>query len=108
MEFIIGLTSPVIAFCPMDGAVHLVDQVKQAPYIIPKTIMAALVISFVTSIAFTLAMLYCVSDFDAVLSTPSGFPLFEIWSQATSTNVIGKRSSHVSDPATSPENNSLY
>jgi choline transport protein len=88
MQFLIALTAPVIAFCPIDGAIHLVEQVKDARKVVPRTIMAALTISFATSIVFILAMLYCISDFDAVLGSPSGFPLFEVWSQATSTTTV--------------------
>lgn len=32
-------------------------------------------------------MLYCISDIDAVLSNPAGFPLMPIWEQATGSNI---------------------
>lgn len=88
MQFLIALTAPVVAFCPIDGAIHLVEEVKNAGKVVPRTILTALTISFVTSLAFILAMLYCISDFDAVLASPSGFPLFELWSQASSTTTV--------------------
>ncbi|EXJ66475.1 uncharacterized protein A1O5_10627 [Cladophialophora psammophila CBS 110553] len=83
VDFLIALASPVVAFCPLDGAVHLVEEVKQAPKVVPRTILAALSTSFLTSIVFTLSALYSISDFDSVLSTPSGFLLWEVWAQAT-------------------------
>ncbi|KAF7555468.1 hypothetical protein G7Z17_g2147 [Cylindrodendrum hubeiense] len=88
VQFLIALAAPVVAFCPLDGAIHLVEEVKNAEKVVPRTILSALAISFGTSLVFILAMLYCISDFDAVLASPSGFPLFELWSQATSTTTI--------------------
>ncbi|VUC36286.1 unnamed protein product [Clonostachys rosea] len=88
LQFLIALTAPVIAFSPMDGAVHLVDEVKNARTVVPRTILTALAISVLTSLGFLLSMMYCVTDFEAVLASPSGFPLFEIWSQATSTSAV--------------------
>ncbi|KAM6527597.1 hypothetical protein FALCPG4_008653 [Fusarium falciforme] len=88
VQFLIVLSAPAVAFCPIDGAVHLVEEVKNATKIVPLTMMISLIISFVTSLAFTLACLYCVVDFDALFITPSHFPLYEIWAQATATTVV--------------------
>ncbi|PTU21449.1 hypothetical protein P175DRAFT_0476570 [Aspergillus ochraceoroseus IBT 24754] len=86
VEFLIALTAPIIVFCPINGCVHLVDEVINAPVVVPKTILSALVISFVTTFAFALSMLYCLTDMGAVLSNANGLPLFEIWLQATRSN----------------------
>lgn len=79
----IGLAGPIIAFMPLDGATHLVAEVKNPASVVPKTIVAALSISFVSSLAFALTVLYSISDVQTALTTPSGFVLFEIWRQAT-------------------------
>lgn len=79
----IGLAGPVIAFMPLDGAAHLVAEVNRPAIIVPKTIMASLVISFLSALVFVLAVLYSVSDVMSVLTSPSGFILFELWRQAT-------------------------
>ena len=83
VQVIIALASPIVSLCPLDGAVHLVEEVKDAPKVVPRTVLAALAIAFVTMLVFVLAMLYSITDFDAVIASPSGFPLFEIWTQAT-------------------------
>jgi choline transport protein len=46
-------------------------------------IMSTIVIGFVTTFPFIVAMFYCISDFDSVLGTPTGVPIYEIWNQAT-------------------------
>lgn len=87
VQFLIALSAPVIAFCPLDGAVHLVEEVRDAPRVVPRTIMAALGISFLTSFAFALSVLYSINDIDSVMASPSGFVLFDIWMQATKQSV---------------------
>lgn len=82
-QFMIGLAGPVIAFMPLDGAAHLVADVNRPAVIVPKTIMASLVISFLSALVFVLAVLYSISDVTSVLTSPSGFVLFELWRQAT-------------------------
>ncbi|RVX75532.1 hypothetical protein B0A52_00885 [Exophiala mesophila] len=82
-QFMIGLAGPVIAFMPLDGAAHLVAEVNRPAIIVPKTIMASLVISFLSALVFVLAVLYSISDVMSVLTSPSGFILFELWRQAT-------------------------
>jgi choline transport protein len=85
-QFLIALSAPAISFAPIDGAIHLTKEVKAPSRAIPQTIVAALAISFVTALVFTLAMLYSISDFDALVQNPSYFVLFDIWQQATSTS----------------------
>lgn len=87
IQFLIGLASPVIAFCPIDGAVHLVETVNHARRVVPRTILAGVCISFLTSLAFLLATLYSIADFEAVVSTPA-FPLFSIWQQVTDSDAV--------------------
>ena len=43
--------------------------------------MCTIIIGFVTGFAFSIAMLYSIQDFDAVLGTPTAEPIYEIWIQ---------------------------
>ncbi|KAK7425609.1 hypothetical protein QQZ08_007932 [Neonectria magnoliae] len=82
LQFIIALSGPTVMFCAIDGAVHLVEDTKRPAKVIPRTILVSLILSFTIAIGFSLAMLYCISDFEAALASPTGFPIFEIWRQA--------------------------
>lgn len=88
VQFIICLSAPVLAFCPVDGAVHLIEEVKNARRVVPKAILASLVISLVTGLVFLLASMYSVSDFEALITSGSGFSLFTIWMQATGSPAV--------------------
>lgn len=86
VAFLISMSAPVISIAPLDGAVHLVNEVKTPAKVVPQTILAALAISFVTTMIFALAMLYSISDFNGLLRT-SYFMPFELWIQATRSDV---------------------
>ena len=71
--FLTGLTNPNYIYSGIDGAIHLAEECKNAATAIPKALMSTILIGFVTSFAFAVAMLYCIADFDAVLGTSTGY-----------------------------------
>jgi choline transport protein len=81
--FLTGLVNPNYMFAGIDGAIHLAEDCINATTAVPHALFATLIIGFVTSFSFGIAMLYGISDFDAVISTVTGVPVFEIWRQAT-------------------------
>lgn len=82
VQFLISLSAPTLMFSPLDGAVHLCQEVRNAPRMVPRVIIITLCISFVTGFSFAIAMFYCTSDFEAALFTRTNFPMYEIWKQA--------------------------
>jgi len=83
VSFLTGLVSPNYMYAGIDGAIHLAEECKQPERVVPRALMSTLIIGFVTSFAFAVAMTYCIADFDAVLGTATGVPVYEIWIQAT-------------------------
>ncbi|OBT56539.1 hypothetical protein VE04_03247 [Pseudogymnoascus sp. 24MN13] len=81
--FLTGLVNPNFMYSGLDGAIHLAEDCINASTAVPQALMATIVIGFVTTFAFVVAMFYCISDFDAVLMTPTAVPIYEIWNQAT-------------------------
>jgi len=67
----------------LDGAIHLAEDCINASTAVPMALVATIVIGFVTTFPFLVAMFYCINDFDAVLGTPTNVPIYEIWHQAT-------------------------
>uniref|UniRef100_A0A0B7KKZ8 Amino acid transporter n=1 Tax=Bionectria ochroleuca TaxID=29856 RepID=A0A0B7KKZ8_BIOOC len=82
LAFLITLSGPTVMYCPIDGVVHLVEDTKRPRTVIPKAILTSLAISFVCATAFGVGTTYCISDFEAALTSRTGFPAFEIWRQA--------------------------
>ena len=58
-------------YAGLDGAIHLAEDCKNAAQAVPRALMSTVAIGFVTSFAFAVSMTYSMSDFDAVLSTPT-------------------------------------
>ena len=86
--FLVGLVNANYIYSGIDGAIHLAEECKNAAKVVPKALMSTIIIGFVTSFAFVVAMLYCMQDFDAVLSTPTGVPIFELWRQASNSHAL--------------------
>jgi choline transport protein len=72
IAFMTGLISPHYMYVGIDGAIHLAEDVKNAAVVVPRALMSTIVIGFVTSIIFTITMVYCTSDLEAVASTVTG------------------------------------
>jgi choline transport protein len=81
--FLTGLVNPNYMFAGIDGAIHLAEDCINAKTAVPHALFATLMIGFFTSFVFAIAMLYSIADYDAVLTTITGVPIFEIWRQAT-------------------------
>lgn len=78
-----GLVNPNFMYSGLDGAIHLAEDCINASTAVPLALVATIVIGFVTTFSFVVAMFYCISDFDLVLGTPTMVPIYEIWHQAT-------------------------
>ncbi|KAJ5280539.1 hypothetical protein N7478_005911 [Penicillium angulare] len=83
VAFLTGLVTPNYMYAGIDGALHLAEECQNASTVVPRALMSTLIIGFVTSFAFMIAMLYCTNDLDAVVASTTGIPIYEMWYQAT-------------------------
>lgn len=106
VAFLTGLVTPNYMYAGIDGALHLAEECIDAATVVPRALMSTLIIGFITSFAFMIAMLYCTSDLDAVVASNTGYvhlflglvmdllqlisscrvPIYEMWRQATRSN----------------------
>ena len=77
------LTDAAFAVGTPDVLSHLAEEIPRPEINIPKAIAAQMVIGFFTAFAYLIAILYSISDLDAVLSGKTTFPVAEIYRQAT-------------------------
>lgn len=63
-------------------------EVKDAPRKVPKAMMTAVALNVVIALGFIIALLFCIRDVEAVITTPTGFPIIEIYRQATSSKTL--------------------
>jgi choline transport protein len=70
--FLTGLVSPNYMYAGIDGAIHLAEECSNAITAVPRALFSTWIIGFLTAFTFVIAMLYSISDLDAVLTTPTG------------------------------------
>jgi amino acid transporter len=61
----------------------MVEEVRDAARVVPRIIVLAISINGVMGFAMLLVMLYCLTNLDMVLSTPTGYPFMAIFLEAT-------------------------
>ncbi|KAJ5836300.1 Amino acid/polyamine transporter I [Penicillium robsamsonii] len=79
MAFIVGLINPNFAFAALDSATHLAEETPDPARNVPKAIIFTVVIGFITSFPFTCMLMYTLTDLTAVINTPTGVPLVELF-----------------------------
>jgi choline transport protein len=72
ISFLTGLVAPNYMYAGLDGAIHLCEECRNPKSVVPKAIVSTLAIGFVTTFVFTVSMVYCIVDFEAVINTPTG------------------------------------
>ena len=77
---------PAFSISGADGCVHMSEEVRNAAWNIPRAFVWTLIINGTMAFAFMVVCLYCITDIDAVLDTPTGFPIIAIFYQATGSN----------------------
>lgn len=79
VAFLTGLVTPNYMYAGIDGALHLAEECKNASTVVPRALMSTLLIGFVSSFTFMVAMLYCTSDLDAVVASATGYVCIPIF-----------------------------
>ncbi|THC97921.1 hypothetical protein EYZ11_002619 [Aspergillus tanneri] len=74
LSFFIGLIGPVFAFAGGDAAVHMAEEISNAPIYVPWSLMLTVLINGSLGFAMLLALLFCLGDIDKALQDPTGLP----------------------------------
>ncbi|KAI9040337.1 choline transport protein [Aspergillus affinis] len=83
LSFFIGLVGCVFAFAGGDAAVHMSEEINNAPVLVPRSIMLSVAINGTLGFSMLIALLFCLGDIEAALESPTGFPFMGIFLQAT-------------------------
>ncbi|KAH7384377.1 amino acid/polyamine transporter I [Phaeosphaeria sp. MPI-PUGE-AT-0046c] len=83
VSWFVGLLPAIWTFNGFDGAIHLSEETEHSAHAIPKVIMYSILVNGPMTWIFGVLCLFSISDFSAVLATPTGYPLVEILQQAT-------------------------
>ena len=67
----------------IDGAVHMSEEVRNSARTVPKILICTIIINGAMAFGFLLVLLFTVGNVDNALNTPTGYPIIEIFYQAT-------------------------
>ena len=83
VAFLTGVLNGAFAIGTPDSVTHMAEELPNPKADLPKAIAAQLILGTVTAFCFAVAILYGISDLDAVLGSSGSFPLAEVYAQAT-------------------------
>ncbi|OKL64246.1 hypothetical protein UA08_00062 [Talaromyces atroroseus] len=83
MVFVMGMLNGAYAMGTPDCASHLAEEIPRPNVNVPKAIAAQIIIGFLSTFLYLLALLYAISDINAVVESSFNFPLAQIYLQAT-------------------------
>ncbi|KAK6008136.1 hypothetical protein QM012_000039 [Aureobasidium pullulans] len=87
VSFFIGLLTPGYMYGGLDGAIHLAEEATNAREAVPRALLSTWSLGFLTSFIVSVAAMYSAQDFTTIATTPTGFPILELWSQAMRSKV---------------------
>lgn len=59
------------------------EEVRNAPIVIPRMLVQTIAINGTLAFSFVLVLLFCIGDYQEALETPTGYPIIQIFYQAT-------------------------
>jgi choline transport protein len=83
VSFCLGFLTPAFALAGPEGVVHLSAEAHQPHKYIPRAMIWAMIINGTAGFAFILTLLYSIRDPETVLTTNTGYPVIEVFHQAT-------------------------
>jgi choline transport protein len=79
----VGLLTTAFPFTGYDGACHMSEEIEHAETNVPRALITSVALNGVLGFGFLIALLFSMGDLEQALNSPTGFPLIEIFYQAT-------------------------
>ncbi|KAK5056772.1 hypothetical protein LTR84_012304 [Exophiala bonariae] len=83
VSFCLGFLTPAFALAGVDAVVHMSEESYNAALNVPRAMIWSVIINGLAGFAYILTVLYSITDTEAVLATPTGFPIIAVFLQAT-------------------------
>jgi len=59
------------------------EEVRNAPIVVPRILVQTIAINGGLAFTFVLVLLFCIGDIQAAINSPTGYPIIQIFYQAT-------------------------
>ncbi|KAF2192179.1 amino acid transporter [Zopfia rhizophila CBS 207.26] len=83
LSCLVGLTGPVITLIGADSACHLSEELKDASWALPRSMIATAVLNYTLGFVMTITVMSTLGDVDEILMTPTGQPYIQVLLNAT-------------------------
>ncbi|KZM26784.1 amino acid transmembrane transporter [Ascochyta rabiei] len=81
-SFLLGFLSVAWTMTDYDGTTHMSEETHDAAIRGPVAIRAAILVSGITGWMLTVTFCFCMSDYEGIMSTPTGLPVAQIFFNA--------------------------
>ncbi|KAJ3821735.1 choline transport protein [Lentinula raphanica] len=88
VAFLTGMLNGAYTIGTPDAITHIAEELPNPKRDLPKAVAVQMIIGTLTSFAFAIAIMFAITDLDAVLNTGTSFPLAEIYHQATENTAV--------------------
>jgi choline transport protein len=83
LSCLVGMTGPVITLIGADSACHLSEELKDAAWVLPRSMVATAVVNYIMGFVMTVTIMSTLGDVDSILSTTTGQPYIQVVLNAT-------------------------
>ena len=80
---LVGILGPVITLIGSDSACHLSEELKDASWSLPRSMVATAVCNYILGFIMTITLVFTIGDVDTVLATPTLQPYVAVLQNAT-------------------------
>ncbi|ORY10112.1 amino acid permease [Clohesyomyces aquaticus] len=88
VAFLVGMITNVGALLGSDGAVHMSEEIHSAARVVPWNILLTLLINGSLGLGMLITVLFCLTEPEAALNSPTKYPFISIFQSATK-NTVG-------------------
>lgn len=83
LSCLVGMTGPVITLIGADSACHLSEELKDAAWVLPRSMVATAIVNYIMGFVMTVTVMSTLGDVDSILSTTTGQPYIQVVLNAT-------------------------
>ncbi|CZR58632.1 related to HNM1-Choline permease [Phialocephala subalpina] len=87
LSCLVGMTGPVITLIGADSACHLSEELKDAAWVLPRSMVATATVNYIMGFVMTVTVMSTLGDVDNILSTTTGQPYIQVLLNATQSQV---------------------
>jgi choline transport protein len=88
VAFLTGMLNGAYTIGTPDAITHIAEELPNPRKDLPKGVAVQMAIGTLSSFAFAVAVMFAITDLNAVLNTGTSFPLAEIYQQATNSSAV--------------------